>query len=175
MCAWRADRDEWNRFRKSTKTPEERFWEKVDKSDECWVWTGYRNRQGYGNFSVRGENNTFTSTRAHRYAWQLVNGDIPTGMFVCHRCDTPSCVRPDHMFLGTQKDNLRDAVAKGRHASQRNHYHGKTHRKLSAAKVLAIRAAYTGRYGQMTEMAREYGVVPNTIRHVLIRKIWRQI
>lgn len=89
---------------------EERFWAKVNKTETCWLWTGAKQRLGYGHISIG--NDRFTS--AHRLAYELANGPIPDGLFACHRCDNPACVRPDHLFLGTQQDNLRDAWRKGR-------------------------------------------------------------
>jgi len=89
-----------------------RFWGHVDKSDigGCWLWIGTRSR-GYGHFTL---NETRSPERAHRTAWRLVHGNIPHGIFVLHRCDNPACVRPDHLYLGTQADNIRDAFRKGR-------------------------------------------------------------
>jgi hypothetical protein len=84
---------------------------KVDRSGECWLWTGYVQSNGYAKTWYQGR-----VQWAHRIAWQEANGPIPEGMFVCHRCDVRRCVRPDHLFLGTQRDNMQDAVAKGRTA-----------------------------------------------------------
>ncbi len=89
--------------------PSARFWQKVQKGDGCWEWQGSRNKLGYGITSLRGR-----AIRAHRVSWEIVNGPIPDGLLVCHRCDNPACVRPDHLFLGTQIDNLRDMRTKGR-------------------------------------------------------------
>lgn len=79
-------------------------------SDGCWEWTGSRNRQGYGRFSYEGGRFVF----AHRYMFELFFGQIPQGMLVCHRCDNPSCVRPEHLFAGSARDNALDREAKGR-------------------------------------------------------------
>lgn len=93
---------------------EQRFWRSVTKSAEgCWIWTGYRNDKGYGRLSRGGRKGALVL--AHRLAWELSNGAIPAGAVVCHRCDTPPCVRLDHLFLGQQRENVHDAVAKGRH------------------------------------------------------------
>lgn len=92
-------------------SPEERFWRRVPRSEGCWEWRGARHpRLGYGKFSVSRN----TNIPAHRAAWLFEHGEIPQGMRVLHKCDNPPCVRPDHLFLGTQTDNMRDCAAKGR-------------------------------------------------------------
>ena len=78
----------------------------------CWIWIGASNPSGYGQLKVGHQ-----LKRAHRVSWEFFRGAIPDGMMVCHRCDVPSCVNPDHLFLGTARDNFRDCVEKGR-------YHG---------------------------------------------------
>lgn len=88
---------------------EDRFWSKVSKGEGCWLWDGHLQPKGYGNFTVG--NKTW---KAHRFAWVLTFGAIADGLFVLHRCDNPTCVRPDHLFLGTNDDNMRDMVNKGR-------------------------------------------------------------
>ncbi len=75
----------------------------------CWLWTAYVDRDGYGNITINRK-----PTPAHRASWELFKGTIPKGLLVCHKCDTPACVNPDHLFLGTHKDNIRDSFAKGR-------------------------------------------------------------
>jgi hypothetical protein len=95
-----------------------RFWSKVDKSGECWVWTAKALcENGYGRFYVGKK-----PLRAHRYSWELANGPITDGLFVCHRCDNPPCVNPAHLFLGTHQDNMQDMVAKGRSRDRRKAY-----------------------------------------------------
>lgn len=88
---------------------EERFWAKVNVTDECWLWTAQINQNGYGMFSVKG-----LPVRAHRFAYELLVGPIPDGMVVRHACDVPSCVNPSHLLVGTQADNLRDMRQRGR-------------------------------------------------------------
>jgi hypothetical protein len=78
----------------------------------CWIFEGCRSEDGYGGISIGGHCGKMM--RAHRAAWLVTHGDIPAGIFVCHKCDHPPCCRPDHLFLGTQSDNMLDAAAKGR-------------------------------------------------------------
>lgn len=85
-----------------------RFWAKVDRGDDCWEWTGIKDPNGYGRCGMFGE------TLAHRVAWKLTREAIPGGLFVLHRCDNPPCCNPDHLFLGTQADNIADMDHKGR-------------------------------------------------------------
>ena len=77
--------------------------------DACWVWEGVRDKDGYGRVWIDGH-----YYRAHRVVWEDEYGPIPDGILVCHLCDNPPCVRPDHLFLGTQKDNIADMLEKGR-------------------------------------------------------------
>lgn len=88
---------------------QERIENKLDKSSGCWLWTGALSH-GYGSITIKRE-----SKLVHRVYWELINGDIPKGMCVCHHCDNPPCVSPEHLFLGTPTDNNRDRDEKGRH------------------------------------------------------------
>lgn len=87
----------------------ERFWAKVEKTDGCWEWTAFVHPKGYGMFGVGRE-----ARRAHRVSYEIANGPIPDGLCVCHSCDNRRCVRPDHLFLGTNQDNVDDKMRKGR-------------------------------------------------------------
>lgn len=144
----------------------ERFWEKVDKSGDCWLWTASLTRGGYGQFPLR----KGIIRRAHRIAWQLANGDVPEGMWVLHRCDNPRCVRPDHLFLGTPQDNSADMAAKGRGSKLRGS--AKPGAKLTEADVVIIRAE-RARGVTGTELGRRYGVHRSTIYHICQRDHWR--
>ena len=87
------------------------FWDRVDRTEGCWVWMGARVSKGYGNLWHGGK-----SISAHRHAWELTVGPIPPGMHVLHHCDNPPCVRPDHLWLGTNRENQIDSRDKGRRA-----------------------------------------------------------
>jgi hypothetical protein len=149
-------------------TFEERFWAKVDKSGECWAWTGYCDRWGHGQFYRNGRHQ-----KAHRASWEMHNGPIPQGALVCHRCDNPPCVNPAHLFLGTNADNSRDMVNKKRQA--KGERMGSA--KLTADEVRAIRAmaAEAGVALNQTATARQFGVSATAIRFVIERETWRHI
>lgn len=89
----------------------DRFWTKVRKTESCWIWVGSKSRKGYGRIGTE----KFASAKlAHRVSWEIHRGEIPTGALVLHHCDNPSCVRPDHLFLGSGADNNADMARKGR-------------------------------------------------------------
>lgn len=90
----------------------DRFLRHVSKTSKCWIWNGAVNNKGYGVFRINGKN-----YYAHRIAHEIFKGTIPDGLLVCHHCDNPPCVRPDHLFIGTISDNARDMVSKKRHSS----------------------------------------------------------
>lgn len=93
-----------------------RFWPKVSKTDTCWLWTGAKSPFGYGRFKLTIAQGQYRQGYAHVVSYELTYGTIPDGLFVLHSCDNPSCVRPDHLRLGTLQENSHDMVAKGRQA-----------------------------------------------------------
>ena len=152
------------------------FWPKVDKSGECWIWTGYIRPAGYGMVGLPGQRKTID---AHRASWMLAYGSIPVGAFVCHHCDNPPCVRPDHLFIGTALMNSRDAVAKGRIASTRARGMASGNGRLTDEQIAEIRCRHiagihparkTG--GSSTELAREFGITKQYVWQLVADK-WR--
>lgn len=131
----------------------------------CWYWIGGMYADGYGKARHQGK-----ECKAHRYSYMLHKGPIPNGMHVCHKCDEPSCVNPDHLFIGTRNENMRDMAEKGRSA------HGARHgmAKLSIEQVREIRAKRDN--GQsMRAIAAEYGVSGGRISEIVHRKSWRRV
>lgn len=149
-----------------TPAQEKRFWSRVDKSGECWLWTGLIDRRGYGALPISGR----ASYRASRVSWFLANGPIPDGMLVCHHCDVRHCVNPAHLFLGTYADNARDMANKGRALrGERNHQ-----AKLTAEQVLAIREA-GARGEKIMALAAQYDVSARLVFNILTGKAWRHL
>ena len=147
----------------------ERFWKKVDKTDsanECWEWMGGKTKKaGYGQFNLNGK-----MVLAHRLAWSLrYKREIPEGMQINHHCDNTGCVNPRHLFLGTQADNMRDAVEKGRLANQGE---DNGYSKLTEVQVLLIREIYGQGLAAQNLIARVYGVSETTISCIVNNKNW---
>lgn len=150
----------------------ERFWQYVNKTDGCWLWTGYLNRSGYGQFRIHVGGPLALS---HRLAWKLTNGPIPDGFCVCHHCDVRACVRPDHLFVGTLAENIADMDAKGRRG--RNLIHGSMgpYAKLTAESVSEIRRIYASGEANQPELGRMFGVTKENIGYVVRRATWKHI
>lgn len=144
---------------------EERFWQQVLKGDGCWLWQSGKDLDGYGAFKA--EHVGVTYTRAHRYSFVLHNGGvIPKGMNVCHSCDVPSCVRPDHLFLGTVAENMADKAAKGRARAPAGEKHMKAILTEEEARTILADPR------PFTQLAAQYGVHPATISSLKRRESW---
>ena len=147
----------------SRKATPETFWARVDRADPsgCWLWTGKQERHGYGRVRWHGR-----WWLPHRLAWWLTHGDTDATLDVCHTCDVPLCCNPAHLWLGTAKENIADALRKGRMAIGARHPRA----KLTWEDVAAIRASSE----TCRQLGRRYGVNPATIVRVRTGERWQQ-
>lgn len=144
-----------------------RFWSKVDKTDECWVWAAYTSDAGYGFFRLDGH-----SIPAHRYAYEEYYGTVvPSHLFVCHHCDNPPCVRPDHLFLGTTQENTADKVAKGRQSLGEKH--GRA--KITENDVRVIRRLYKEGGVSQAKLAARFGITQIQVSHICLHRAWTHV
>jgi transcriptional regulator with XRE-family HTH domain len=145
--------------------PQPRFWDKVRKTDGCWFWTAGLDRDGYGSFELSGRKG------AHVVSWIFATGSDPRPMHVLHKCDNPSCVRPDHLFLGTNKDNMIDKTAKGRQArGVRN-----AGAKLTDEQVLEIRQRCAARAASARKIGECFGVSGTLVRKIASGRLWKHL
>lgn len=145
--------------------PEQRFWDKVEKTKNCWNWIGkIRSTDGYGVLSIDSK-----ERRSHRLSWEMMNGKIPEGHVICHSCDNPKCVRPSHLFLGTQAENLTDMRNKGRNRfSFKGSKH--PHAKFSEREINVIRGIYLTQNITQSEIARRFNTSQQSINRIINRK-----
>ena len=141
-----------------------RFWDKVDKTDSCWNWVAGKFASGYEQFRLNG-----SSVRAHRLSLELEGVDIPSDMCVCHSCDNPSCVNPDHLFLATNKENSMDMVKKGRSMAGERHASS----KLSWKDVRAIRSAHKNGASRK-DLVSFYPVGAAQLGRIIRHERWRE-
>lgn len=138
----------------------ERFERHVERTNGCWIWKGNRNQAGYGQFRIGRKGGTVS---VHRWSYEHYVGKIPPGMMVCHDCDNPSCVNPDHLYAGTAKDNSDDMRLRGRRAKK--YKFGSRIRKLTDDAVRAIRLATES----PAEIAFKFGIAEATV-HAIKRR-----
>jgi hypothetical protein len=165
--------DEWIEFANrliAYRTPVSRlsvFWANVDKSGDCWLWTKGCYWSGYGSFAWKGR-----SRPTHRIAWEITHGPIPDGLHVLHRCDVRRCVNPAHLFLGTESDNHRDKVRKGRQGAARGEK--SRNAKLTDEIVREMRTRYAAGEHQ-TDLGRCFGVNSSVVSRAVRGETWRHV
>jgi len=137
----------------------------IDHASGCWVWKFSRNNKNYGRKKTKQRN----STLAHRLSYEIFKGRIPEGLIVCHKCDNPPCCNPDHLFVGTFKDNSQDCIAKGRNRAgekgvQPEHLkHCKKHSKLTPSQRLEVVRRYSDENECRFKIASEFGIKPHYV------------
>lgn len=159
------------------KPPEQRFWAKVDKdgpivpgmTTPCWVWTGAKGKQGYGHLLFSAQK----IKKAHRVSYEIHFGIIDPKKDICHHCDNPSCVRPDHLFEGTTRDNILDMERKGRAYHPRGNNSGQA--KLTESDVINIRKLYKQDGMTYKKLASMYQIGKTTISHIIKYRTWTHL
>lgn len=154
-------------------TPE-KFWAKVEQGEGCWEWQGLRYTKGYGKVTWKG-----SLQGAHRVAYSLAYGPIPPGLFICHHCDNPPCVRPGHLYAGTRKDNARDYKIRGDHSTPRRYVVFRGSRngqaKLTEELVVEIRRRHARGEASVSRLAREYGMSSGSMGLVVRGILWKHV
>lgn len=151
-------------------SPRERLWQRVIKTDGCWMWTGSKAGAGYGVMQVN-----HAHIYVHRLSWEIRNGGpIPEGMEVMHECDTPACVRPDHLKLGTHDENMKDMITKGRRNARGAIGERNSGAILTTNDVLRIRYL-RGRGWKVVQIAEAFCIGTRAIGRVLLRRSWGHV
>lgn len=147
-----------------------KFWSKVKKAgpNECWIWTGYKDKTGRGRLEIRQLPRDMWL--ASRLSFVIHGGKLPYNLEVCHHCDNPSCVNPIHLFLGTQKDNLQDAASKNRMPYGENNPNS----KITSDDVRKIRTLYRAHLHTASELAQMFGIKKRNVFRILSGELWRR-
>ena len=151
------------------ETEKDQFWTSVDKTNGCWECVKGIGKDGYPIFQYRGK-----LKRANRMVWEWMNGEIPKGYYICHSCDNPKCVKPEHLFAGTPKQNSADRDAKGRRLPPKGELNGRA--KLTKNNVMFIRSLKRIiPCLRNIAFAKLYGVDHTVISNVILRKTWSHV
>jgi hypothetical protein len=153
----------WNHFRSLAAA---RFAALHATGEGCWPWQGPLDADGYGLFPHANR-----TVRAHRFSFTLHRGVIPAGMHVLHACDNPRCVRPDHLFLGTNQANVDDMIRKGRQARGADIHTA----KVNEATVKEIRSRYAARRANLRALAQEFGIGYAGLCDIVYRRSWKHV
>lgn len=155
----------------------DRFNAKIDKTDNCWNWTGSIDSGGYG-FFIKTLDKKSKVYKAHRFSYQHFKGDIPSGLLILHKCDNRKCVNPEHLFTGTQVDNMQDCIRKGRFKIVSDKFKAKGENagnvKLNTEKVIKIKKMIRDGIGNRV-IAKEFNVVHGCISNIRVGKSWKHI
>lgn len=153
-----------------------RFWSKVNKNasipthcpelGQCWEWIASCSKKGYGQIGIQGK-----VLRTHRFVWEITNGGIPDELQVLHKCDNRKCVNPNHLFLGTNTDNVRDKVIKSRQSKMIGEKN--PCRKLSWEQISDMRSRFSRNEIRAKDLIKEYGMSPSQISKILNEKSWK--
>jgi hypothetical protein len=166
-CIMQPRDDEYHsRLRKKIK-------EKSIIINSCWEYQGFLDEDGYAMFNYRG-----LSKRAHRISYLCFKGKIPSGLLICHTCDNRKCLNPDHLYAGTPKDNMQDAINRGRFPKGPNKFKGhlgeiNCKAKLKIDQVKSIRAEYIPFKITAISLSKKYGVSESSIKYILQKKSWK--
>ena len=154
---------------------EKRFWSTVKKGkkNECWLWLGGPGCRGYGSISTDpvGDNIRGVSLRANRASWIIHYGKISNNLFVLHKCDNPSCVNPNHLWLGTQAQNMADMRIKKRDSRGEKHPLSKINKKV----VIKILSEKRTKRGDIKKIAEKYDVQESQVRQIRQGDVWKEI
>ena len=153
----------------------ERFFTKVTKTDSCWEWSAAkRGKSGYGAFKVDGK-----VVDAHRISYKIHFGEVPNGLCVCHKCDNRMCVRPDHLFLGTHSDNMKDCYKKGRMTLPTSSRFKKgavpKNANTDVNLIIAIKKDIANRSGSLKMVAEKHGVSESCVRDISSGRTYKSI
>lgn len=159
---------------------EERFSNHVEPEpmSGCHLWTGALNPFGYGSFGWKMPNGRYKTVVASRFAYTLAYGEIPSGLYVCHKCNNRMCVNPDHLYAGTQKQNVDDAVRAGTHVLARDGYNSGSRNgraRLTEDDVRRMRSEYAAGNTSYKKIAQKYGMNTAAARSAIIGETWSTV